>query len=199
MNRPDGSDPIDELRRANPVLAEEVPSASLARVRARVLEETMTDIDAERSPRRFKVARPLALGAAAATAAMLLVAVVGRPASLPAGPSPSTGPIIGHCVETYSMETLRGRSFAFDGTLISVEPDRGTFAVNEAFHGVDVAEITLAAPGMTGTSITSGSGPTLTVGQRYLVAGDDQFVWACGFTQPYDPDVAADWAEAFRS
>jgi hypothetical protein len=27
------------------------------------------------------------------------------------------------------------------------------------------------------------------------VAGDDDFVWECGFTQPYDAEVAADWDE----
>jgi hypothetical protein len=37
---------------------------------------------------------------------------------------------------------------------------------------------------MTGTSVTSAGGPNLGVGERYLVAGDDEFVWACGFAQP---------------
>jgi hypothetical protein len=31
-----------------------------------------------------------------------------------------------------------------------------------------------------------------------LVAADDTFVWACGFTQLYDQAVAAEWAEAGR-
>jgi hypothetical protein len=51
---------------------------------------------------------------------------------------------------------------------------------------------------MTGTSITSAGGPSLAEGQRYLVAGDDTFIWACGFTQPYEAAVAADWEEATR-
>ena len=58
--------------------------------------------------------------------------------------------------------------------------------------------ITLTASGMTGTSVTSAGGPNLAVGERYLVAGDETFVWACGFTQAYDEGVAADWAEAAR-
>lgn len=75
-----------------------------------------------------------------------------------------------------------------------------TFSVNEAFAGDASAgdSVTLSAPGMSGTSITSAAGPSLTVGARYLVAGDDEFVWACGFTQPYDEAVAAEWAEATR-
>jgi hypothetical protein len=29
-----------------------------------------------------------------------------------------------------------------------------------------------------------------------LVAGDGSFAWSCGFTQPYDASVAADWKAA---
>jgi hypothetical protein len=32
-----------------------------------------------------------------------------------------------------------------------------------------------------------------------LVAGDDEFVWECGFTQPYSEDVAAEWEETLGS
>ena len=39
-------------------------------------------------------------------------------------------------------------------------------------------------------------GPSLVVGHRYLVAGDDHFAWACGFTQAYDAAVAAQWSAA---
>jgi hypothetical protein len=27
----------------------------------------------------------------------------------------------------------------------------------------------------------------------------EDYVWECGFTQSYDPEVAAEWEEAFRS
>ena len=55
--------------------------------------------------------------------------------------------------------------------------------------------MTLNANGMSGTSVTSAGGPILVEGERFLVAGEDDFVWACGFTQPYDADTAAQWAE----
>jgi hypothetical protein len=66
--------------------------------------------------------------------------------------------------------------------------------VHRTYRGPAGGSITLDAPGMTGTTITSSGGPQLVVGSRYLVAGDDRFVWGCGFTQPYDEAVAATWA-----
>lgn len=53
--------------------------------------------------------------------------------------------------------------------------------------GVSSGTVSLTASGMTGTSVTSAGGPNLAIGERYLVAGDGEFAWACGFTQPYDP------------
>lgn len=198
MNRPNGSAQLDELRAANPVPGD-VPSASLARVRARVLEASIADPDTGRKSHRFKVARPLAFAVVGGLLGLLVVAALGGQRGQPLTPTPSTGPIMGLCVEAYSIETLRHRSFAFDGTVIGIDSDEVTFLVNDAFRGANVERITLTAAGMTGKSVTSGSGPNLVVGQRYLVAGEDQFVWACGFTQPYDSDVAAAWADALNS
>jgi hypothetical protein len=105
--------------------------------------------------------------------------------------------MIGACVEPYSLDALRRRAFAFDGTVTAIRGDEVTFSVRTRYRGPAIADPTLVATGMTGTSITPGGGPTLTVGERYLVAGD-RFVWGCGYTQPYDPAVAADWATALR-
>jgi len=52
---------------------------------------------------------------------------------------------------------------------------------------------------MTGTAITSAGGPKLSIGTRYLVAGDEHFVWARGYTQLYDAAVSAEWAAALGS
>jgi hypothetical protein len=115
-------------------------------------------------------------------------------------PDPTTDPGtgIGSCVETFSPATLAARDFAFDGTVTAVNGDDVTFAVNDAFTGELDASVTLRAVGMAGASVTSVGGPTLTVGSRYLVAGDDGFAWACGFTRPYSEASAAEWAEALR-
>jgi hypothetical protein len=99
-------------------------------------------------------------------------------------------------VEQYSLGTLPNRDFAFDGTVTATSGENVTFAVNQRFGGSGPATVTLKAPGMAGTAITSAGGPNLTVGERFLVAGDDDFVWGCGFTQTYDPAVASQWADA---
>ena len=200
MTERQNPDPLDELRRANPADVDELSSASLARVRASVQEVTMTDTEADRAPRRrFPAPRPFAIvGAGALVAAIVVAFTVLGPGSSGITPTPSTDPGVAQCVETYSLETLRKRGFAFDGTVTTIDGDDVTFAVNAAYRGASGGEVTLTAMGMTGVSITSAGGPNLQVGGRYLVAGDDRFVWACGFTQAYDGDTAAAWAEALR-
>ena len=104
-------------------------------------------------------------------------------------------PASGSCVELYDLETLDNREFAFDGTVKEVRSDRAEFTVNEWFRGGEGDEVSKG--GATGSS---GLTPEedypnvgLAPGERFLVAGDGDFAWACGFTQPYDPEVAADW------
>ena len=187
-------DPLDELRHADPATTSRAPSDSKARVWARIEEMTM-----EPGARFTSSRRPIwAIGAAAAAvAAVALVAVV---INTGGGTSPSPtqdpGTAIGSCVESYSAETLSNREFAFDGTVTAIDGDRVTFAVNESFAGDATDTVTLTAPGMTGDSVTSAGGPSLAVGERYLVAGDAEFAWGCGFTQPYDETVAQQWADA---
>lgn len=187
------SDPLDELHHVDPVHSAPAPSESKARVWARVQEVTM---NRPVSPRRAPAGLALGLAGLAA-AAVIAVAVFARGDGTPT-PSEQPGPGIGSCIETYSLDTLENRDFAFDGSVIAIDGDEVTFAVDEAFAGNVSDTITLTASGMTGTSVTSAGGPSLAENQRYLVAGDDTFVWACGFTQPYDPAVAADWREATR-
>lgn len=194
MSEPISDDPLERLRRANPVDSEGLPAASLARVRARFQEESMIH------PRiRLALGRPrLAFGALAGAVLVVAIATFMTPrATVPVvPPGPSGGLTSASCVEVYSLETLGRRSFAFDGTVTAIDGDDVTFDVNEAFRGVTSDRITLAAPAMTGTVISSAGGPSLMTGHRYLVAGDDRFVWACGFTQDYEPTVAATWKAA---
>lgn len=187
------SDPLDELRRADPARASRPPSDSRARVWTRIQEATMQDTHRSHGRRSRLV---LGLGGVAIAAAAVIVAV----AAISGGvlPDRQPGPGIGSCVESYSLATLPNRDFAFDGTVTGIDDDEVAFAVNEVFAGDIGASVTLTATGMTGTAITSTSGTTLTVGQRYLVAGDGEFAWSCGFTQPYDAAVASDWAEVAR-
>ena len=199
MTNPLDRDPLDELRRANPVDADRLPSASLARVRARVQEAVNVEEQRKNPPagvRRRLPAWAAGLGATGLAAVVVAAIVIGRGGTPIATPSPSTGPGSAMCVEQYSLDTLKHRGFAFDGTVTSISGDEVTFSVGERYLGSGGALVTLSATGMTGTTITSAGGPNLALGERYLVAGDDHFVWACGFTQPYDAGVAAQWKQA---
>ena len=191
MNQTERPDPLDELRRANPDTERRLPSENKARVWAAIQEATMDTNQKTRTRRAWAVGLA---GAAVAGVVALALVVLNNGGSPAPSDDPATG--IGSCVETYSPETLANREFGFDGTVTTISGDEVTFDVSEYFVGSGDDEVTLTATGMTGTSITSAGGPNLVEGERYLVAGDDTFVWACGFTQPYDEAVAAEWADA---
>lgn len=200
MSEPVGDDPLERLRRANPVDPERLPSASLARVRARLQEDSMRDGGSlsGRSMGRSRVAFGAVTGALLAVALVALIAPrASAPGVLPGEVPPSSpgGPISASCVETYGLDGLGRRTFAFDGTVLTIDGDEVTFEVNDAFRGVATDRVALTATGMTAAVISSAGGPNLVPGERYLVAGDDRFVWACGFTQDYDPAIAATWRE----
>lgn len=115
------------------------------------------------------------------------------------GPERDQGNVsVGSCVEAYGLDALAKRSLAFDGTITAiqnasdpVDPDRVTFRVNTWFKGGSEPEITLKAVGF--GSVTSAGTLSGGVGDRMLVAGDDGWMWSCGFSQPYNDRVAADW------
>ena len=202
MNQPLDPDPLDLLRAADPVSADDLPSASLARIRARVSEDVMATRTAPRKVpwRTRSVAWLAGAGGAIAVGIAALAFAFGIGGTGPGVvPGTSVGPGSAMCVEQYSPTTLARRAFAFDGTVAAIDGDRVTFTVNRAYRAAAGPSITLVATGMTGTAITSAGGPTLVVGQRYLVAGEADLVWACGFTQPWDATVAAQWAAAFGS
>lgn len=141
--------------------------------------------------------RALGLGGAVVAGTLAVALFLGQGGG---GPGVVPGSAIGTgsaaCIEPYSPVAISHRTFAFEGTVVAIDGERVTFDVGSAWRGVEGSTVTLEAPGMTGTAITSAGGPNLVVGQRYLVAGDDRFVWGCGYTQPYDPAIAADWAAA---
>ena len=155
MSIPTGPDPIDRLRAANPIRADEVPDASLARVSARIQEHIVTDIQhtSTAAPSR----RPIALlgGLAAAGALALAVALgsgfgFGAPAQGPiaANPTPSENPAAGGGMASclmYDPATLPTFDIVFDGTVTAVNGDQVSFDVNTGWKGVD-GTVTLTAP-----------------------------------------------------
>jgi len=187
-------DSLDAIRDLDPVDVDDLSSASLARVRARV-NEAATRPEGRQRPRWSS---GLGLAGAAAVVLVAVAAMSRLGGGVSPSPEPTQGQMIGACLETYSLETLAHRDFAFAGTVSDIQDDAVTFVVDEAWRGVTGPSVTLQVSGMTGVVLTPDGGPTLTVGQPYLVAGDDQFVWPCGFTQPFDPLVADAWAAALR-
>jgi hypothetical protein len=201
---PTGRDPIDRLRAADPVHADEVPDASLARVSARIQEHIVTDIQhtSTAAPNR----RPFALLGGLAVAGALALAIafgsnLGAPAPgggpIAANPTPSENPGAGGGMASclmYDPATLPTFDIVFDGTVTAVDGDQVTFDVNEGWKGAD-GSITLTAPD---TSVALlGEMPDFKVGGRYLVTAAGSNINACGYTLDYDADTAAAWAAAF--
>jgi hypothetical protein len=200
MSRTNGSDPLERLRAADPVRAEDVPDASLARVSARVEEHVMTDIQQTGASGRR---RPLALAGGLTMAVALAVAVaagsnlgsVPTPTDDPGGNPAAGGGGMAMCL-AYDPTNLPTMEVVFDGTVSAINGDQVTFQVNEGWKGVEDS-ITLTAPDTDVTLL--GDMPDFEVGGRYLVTAAGSDINACNYTLDYDADEAADWAAAFDS
>jgi hypothetical protein len=216
---PTGPDPIDRLRAADPVRADDVPDASLARVAARIQEQIMTDKQNDptiRHPRGplvwvgslavfgvFALAIGIALANGLGAQTAPPIAVVPMPSATE--PAPSDGPVesgnpaagggVASCL-VYDPANLPNFDTVFDGTVTRVDGDQITFKVNEGWKNAD-GSITLTAPKV--DIAISGPQPDFTVGGRYLVTASGSTISACGYTLDYDADTAATWAAAFGS
>ena len=120
------------------------------------------------------------------------------------------------CIEVYSPETLVNRSFAFDGTVASIEERTDpklpagegqtpwvTFDVNEWFLGGSGNTVGIWM-GQLNVETSAGS-VSAEVGTRLLVSGEprwggepleDPLAWTCGFTQEWSEAAAAEWKAA---
>ena len=214
MSMPTGRDPIDRLRAADPVQADDVPDASLARVSARVQEHIVNDT--RRTPILPPTRGPLAvIGGLALAGAVALAIAFGSGLGTPApsgGPvavvptpsaDPSTDPTIdpiagggggaASCIR-YDPAILSSFDIAFDGTVTAIKGDQVTFDVQTAWKGAD-GSITLTAP-ESNIAIT-GPAPEFAIGGRYLVSAAGSTINSCGYTLDYDAATAAAWAAAF--
>ena len=197
-------DPIELLRRSNPVSADRLPSASLARIRARVQENVMTDT--QPGPGRSLPGRRLRLAtglAGVAAAAVLAFVAFGPKGDLP-GPSPSGGGGggggggVASCIR-YDLETLAQQEYAFDGTVTAIAGESVTFAVDTWFRGSGDAGVTLTEVGLGNGDVSSVPLVGFEVGGRYLVSGAGGIITDCGYSMPYDAAFAAEWASTFGS
>jgi len=204
MSMPTGRDPIDRLRAADQIHADDVPDASLARVSARVQEHIMSDL---RDPSRLPPTRgPLAVigGLAIAGAIALAIAVgsgLGTPAPtggpIAANPTPSENPAAGGGMASclmYDTAILPTFDKVFDGTVTAIDGDQVTFQVNTGWKDAE-GSVTLTAPVVDIALV--GPLPEFKVGGRYLVTTAGSNINACGFTLDYDAATAATWAAAF--
>lgn len=118
----------------------------------------------------------------------------------------SAGTSAGSCVERFSERTLRGRSWAFDGTVLRIVPpsaghassSRVVFSVNRWYKGGGGRTFTVQTDAVPG-AVTSAGGPDLSVGARILASGEGRYLWACGFSMPYSDDAARTYSRAFRA
>jgi hypothetical protein len=212
MSMPTGSDPIDRLHAADPVRADDVPDASLARVTARVQEHIMSDkrFDPKVPPTRGPLAWAGGLALVGVVALAIVfgtgilggqgstpVAVVPSPSENPAAPSenPAAGGGTASCL-VYDPANLPTFDIVFDGTVTAVDGDQVTFKVNTAWKGVGDT-VTLTVP-ETNIAIT-GPMPEFKVDGRYLVTAFGSTINSCGYTLDYDAATAATWAAAFAA
>ncbi len=204
MSMPNGSDPIDRLRAADPIRADDVPDASLARVSAKIQEHIMTPV--EHNPAGSRPRRPFVLLGGLGLAAALALAValgsgLGRQQPEPIGsaPTPSSNPAAGggmaSCI-VYDPAILPTFDIVFDGTVTAIDGDEVAFAVNTAWKGVG-GSVTLTKPS---TSVAIGGPiPDFAIGGRYLVTAAGSSINACGYTLEYEAATAATWAAAFAN
>ncbi|MEX2080553.1 MAG: hypothetical protein WEC33_02970 [Dehalococcoidia bacterium] len=148
---------------------------------------------------------PAIVGGTAAVIAVTVVAGVLMTRGGSSTPTPADGTgdeltdpgggFAGMCIELYSLERLPNREWAFDGVVESIEGFQATFSVNEYYKGDLGESVTLQAGPLTGVT-SVGDDTVLAVGERYLISGDSDAAWGCGFSKPYSDDVAAEWQAA---
>jgi hypothetical protein len=211
MSTPNGMDPLERLRAADPVRPDDVPDASLARITATIQEHIVSDT---RDPARIPpTRRPLAWagGLALVGAFALAIAVgtgnLGGQPSAPVGNVPVESPAPGEsenpaagggmasCL-VYDPANLPTFDIVFDGTVTAVDGDQVTFDVNQDLKGAGES-ITLTAPDVDPALV--GPLPDFEVGGRYLVTAFGDTINACGYTLEYDEATAESWAQAFAA
>ena len=205
MTKPTDPDPIELLRRSNPVEADRLPSANLARIRARVQEKVMTDIQVGGGSNLPQRRLRLTIGLAGVTALAAVALLVFGPRGGAPGPSPSDGGIGGGggggaamCIR-FDLEMLAQQEFAFDGTVTGIDGESVAFDVGKWYRGPGDASVTLTQVGQGDGLVMEGILVDFQVGSRYLVSGAGGVITGCGYSQVWDASAAADWETAFGS
>ena len=191
---------LARLRAADP--GTDLPPADPTRV-DRLLEDVMSHTETETRTRT-----PLAWLVAAA--AVVLIAVAGGLMFLPGSDAPEApvaggeptvtaltlaGAGAGRCMVP-SPDVLGGAAYAVDAEVTTVEGGTATLTPTTWYAGEETDEVEVAAG--SGDLAALIGAPRFEEGQRYLVAANDRGqVMVCGFSGPYDDQLAALYAEAF--
>lgn len=181
----------------------DLPPADPTRV-DRLLEDVMSDTETETRTRN-----PLTWLVAAA--AVALIAVAGGLMFLPGDDSvapvtsASDEPTVtelslagsgsGRCMVP-NADVLAGAASAVDAEVTAVDGGTATLTPTTWYAGEETDQVEVAA-GSADLEALIGA-PRFEEGQRYLVAANDSGeVMVCGFSGPYDDELAALYAEAF--
>jgi hypothetical protein len=121
-----------------------------------------------------------------------------------------TGGHTTRCAVPFSIQSLRDvPGYAFDGTVTDViqptdpmaEEGAATtevvFVVTRWFKGGPGLSKTLKTYDLQGPVPAEDGAPPLEVGARILAAGDDGFLWGCGFSLPYSAENLNTYEQAF--
>lgn len=203
--------------------AADLPPATPSEV-ARLLEDAMTDAPDSHAPRSGRARGPLAWVAAAAVAAVIggvaFFAATGddptptaqepgasatpdptAPASPTASAEPGSvtelevrDPGTAKCLMP-NVEVLRGQEIAFDGVVTSVEGDTVTLEPTTWFRGTPTETVQVTAPPEELRMVLVAV--DFTEGQRYLVSTFGGEVTLCGFSDAWNPELAALYEQAY--
>lgn len=199
----DHDNDLRRLTAADPIGPDTLPSAQDPE--ARELFERITMVNRATLTRRPLLLAAALLAVLAASGAAIATRDNNQPATRQATATTTTQPAItpggsiGSCVEMYNLDTLKRREAAFDGTVQAVDGDKITFNVTRWYRGGNGTTTTRNGASTLGSISSAGPSVALEPGTRLLVSGDGGFAWGCGFTQPYDATVAAEWAQTLSS
>lgn len=182
------------LRTVDPALTSNAPLPDISRlVEAAITHDSTTQSApgaatvTPLSPKRTPGAGRRSLLGLAAAAALLGGGGITWGIATNQGQPPSAGPLAltvkrvdsgtpsAACTEP-TIDTLRGSSTAFEGTVISEEGDRVEFRIDHWYRGGDTTTARL------GNDEDWPEGPAFEVGQHYLVTAENGVVPVCGGT-----------------
>lgn len=203
MSETDDRDLFDRLRAADP--GTDLPAADPTRV-DRLLEDVMNETQTDtrtqqRNPLTWLVAAAAVVLIGVAGSLMLLGDDRVEPMPTVNGVDPTvteltlSGDGAGRCMVP-SPEVLGGAAYAVDAEVTAVEDGRATLTPTTWYAGEETDQVEVAA-GSADLAALIGA-PQFEEGQRYLVAANEAGkVMVCGFSGPYDQELADLYAEAF--